>query len=129
MKTAQALPHGPSLVSYVEGWRDRSRRRTERAKAWRDRIRRRVDAVVELLVKDFGVSKVVLFGSFARGEAAPGSDVDLLVTGIETEKIIEASVAADRILGESTVDLVPVHLARLEVRKRAESEGTVLYGR
>lgn len=31
------------------------------------------------LLRDYGVKNIYLFGSFARGEAASGSDVDLLV--------------------------------------------------
>lgn len=31
------------------------------------------------LEKNFGVSKIALFGSFARNEATPDSDIDLLI--------------------------------------------------
>ena len=31
------------------------------------------------VLKKYGVKSIRLFGSFARGDAAPGSDVDLLV--------------------------------------------------
>jgi uncharacterized protein len=31
------------------------------------------------LKKEFGVQKIALFGSFARGEALKGSDIDLLI--------------------------------------------------
>jgi hypothetical protein len=31
------------------------------------------------LVRDFGVKRLALFGSYARGDAADGSDVDVLV--------------------------------------------------
>ena len=31
------------------------------------------------MLQKYGVKSIRLFGSFARGEAAPGSDVDLLV--------------------------------------------------
>lgn len=117
-----------SLASYVQGWRDRSRREAEAAVAWRERVRGRIDPVVAMLVGNFGVSEIVLFGSFARAEAAQGSDVDFLVRGIGADRIIEATVAAERILVEANVDLVPVDLARPAVRERAESEGVVLYG-
>lgn len=32
-----------------------------------------------LLEKEFGVIKIALFGSYARGEARPDSDIDLLI--------------------------------------------------
>jgi predicted nucleotidyltransferase len=129
MRIVQGARDDECLASYVQGWRDRSRREAEAAAVWRARVRKRLDIVVEVLARNFGVSRIVLFGSLARAEAAPGSDVDLLVSGIGAERIIEATVAAERILGEARVDLVPVELARLAVRDRAESEGTILYVR
>jgi predicted nucleotidyltransferase len=128
MPTADAKETS-SLASYVYGWRRRSRLEAEKVTAWRERVRARIDPVVKMLVRDFRVSRVVLFGSFARGEAVPGSDVDLLVTGISAERVLDAVVAADRILRESALDLVPSELARPVVRERAEREGVVLYGR
>jgi predicted nucleotidyltransferase len=53
--------------------------------------------MVELIVKRFHPEKVILFGSHARGEAGPDSDVDLLVvmpvSGSKREKAIEIAVA------------------------------------
>jgi len=53
--------------------------------------------MVELIVKRFHPEKVILFGSHARGEARPDSDVDLLVvmpvSGSKREKAIEVAVA------------------------------------
>lgn len=129
MPTATSTKHEELLTQYIEGWRSRSRREAKAAAAWRECVRKRIDAVSEILAEDFGASKIVLFGSFARAEASPGSDVDLLVSGIPTERIIQATVAAERIVGDANVDLVPVESARPAVRERADSEGVVLYGR
>jgi predicted nucleotidyltransferase len=98
------------------------------AAAWRDRLRKRIETVALMLAENFGASRIVLFGSFARAEASPGSDVDLLTSGVPSEGIIEATAAAERIIGGARVDLVPTESARPVVRKRAESEGVVLYG-
>lgn len=38
-----------------------------------------VQSVVSALAKEYGVQKVYLFGSYARGEATPGSDIDLRI--------------------------------------------------
>ena len=35
--------------------------------------------MVRRIVAEFDPDKIILFGSYARGEAKPGSDVDLLV--------------------------------------------------
>lgn len=76
-----------------------------------------------------GLSKVTLFGSFARGDAQEGSDVDLIVESPaplgfargaiyrELEQSLDCPV--DFIFGEK--NLYPF------VRKAAQAEGVVLY--
>lgn len=38
-----------------------------------------ISRVLERLVRNFAPERIVLFGSYAKGTACPGSDVDLLV--------------------------------------------------
>lgn len=38
-----------------------------------------IDRIVEMLAGDFKAEKIILFGSFARGEETEQSDIDLLV--------------------------------------------------
>jgi predicted nucleotidyltransferase len=112
------------LASYVEAWRGRASCEAAAAALWRRQVAARLPAFVELLVKRYGVTKVVLFGSFARGEAAPGSDLDLLVEGLPMERLIEATVALERLLPHDiTLDLVPAEQARPEVLARIAGEG------
>jgi predicted nucleotidyltransferase len=116
------------VMGYVTGWRERAAESRRRALAWRRSALARLDAAVRLLVEDFGVTRVVLFGSLSRDEAEPGSDLDLLVAGLPPARLIEATVALQRVVDHIDVDLVPVELARPEVAARAMREGVVLYG-
>ena len=56
-----------------------------------------IQMMVQRLVERFDPDQIILFGSQARGTAAPGSDVDLLVimlvTGSKREKRVEMRVA------------------------------------
>ena len=81
-----------------------------------------------MLAEDFRVTRVLLFGSLARGTARPESDVDLLVEGLPFERLIEATVRADRLLAEASADLVPADRVRPEVLTRALAEGILLHG-
>ena len=56
-----------------------------------------IERMVRRIVRRFQPEKVILFGSHARGQAGPDSDVDLLVvlpvTGSKREKAVEIGVA------------------------------------
>ncbi len=42
--------------------------------------------------EEFGAQRVILFGSYARGNAAPDSDVDILVIGAFEGRSVDRSV-------------------------------------
>jgi uncharacterized protein len=65
-------------------------------------VRATIDRMVQRIVKKFRPQQVILFGSQARGDAGPDSDVDLLVVmdfeGPAREKRIEIRLALHDIL-------------------------------
>ncbi len=117
-----------ALDGYVSGWRERVHARAAREAALSEQRWSRVRLVASVLVRDFGVHRVVVFGSLARGEARADSDVDLLVEGLPTHRLIDATATANRLMGDAMVDVVPVQLARPEVLSRALSEGVDVRG-
>ena len=56
-------------------------------------------AVEKLAQKRPEVQKVILFGSMARGDAVPGSDVDLLVVVTESDRSFLDRIAEYRLSG------------------------------
>lgn len=40
-----------------------------------------ISSIIAPILKNYGVSRAYLFGSYARGEALPGSDIDLRIDG------------------------------------------------
>ena len=56
-------------------------------------VTRQIAAMVRRIVRKFHPEKIILFGSYARGDAGPNSDVDLLVVmpveGSKREKRLE----------------------------------------
>ena len=58
---------------------------------------KQIRRIVNRIVRQFHQERIILFGSHARGDAGPDSDVDLLVVmsvdGSRREKAIEIGVA------------------------------------
>ena len=52
-----------------------------------------IDSITAQLIEKYKPEKIILFGSAARGDAAPDSDVDLLIIKSDTP-----SFSADRIM-------------------------------
>ena len=78
----------------------------------------------ETELKQFGVRSLRLFGSFARGEAGPGSDVDVLVDlggPAGFDQYMGLLGFLEEILG-ARVDLVTVRGLRPELRPEVERE-------
>ena len=101
--------------------------------------RRAIGTMVARIVDRFDPERIILFGSHARGDARPDSDVDLLVVmpveGSRREKAIEIGVALDDILVPK--DIIVVTPESFERRKNvvgtvewpAEHEGKLLHVR
>jgi len=64
-------------------------------------VKAAIREMVRRIVKQFDPEKIILFGSHARGDAGPDSDVDLLIVmqvdGSKFDKIVEIGVAIDDI--------------------------------
>ena len=78
-----------------------------------------------ILKERFGVRKIGIFGSFARGEARPDSDVDVLVVFRKGQKTFDHYMDCKLYLEdlfERKVDLVMKNVIKRELRKPILSE-------
>ena len=48
-----------------------------------------VKQFINLIIKKFNLKKVIIFGSFARGDYHKGSDLDLIIVGEFKERFID----------------------------------------
>jgi uncharacterized protein len=99
-----------------------------------------IDELVQRIVARFAPDRVILFGSRARGDARPDSDIDLLVlfSEVEDPRARAAEIYAS-LAGCSTIpkDIVVSTTGRLERYRNvvntvywpASREGVTLYGR
>lgn len=100
---------------------------------------REIRTMVSRIVRQFNPERVILFGSHARGDAGPESDVDLLVVmpvdGSRREKAVQIGVALHDI--RVAKDIIVTTPEDFEWRKEivgtierpAAREGRVMYVR
>jgi predicted nucleotidyltransferase len=74
------------------------------------------------IIAHFSPQRVILFGSAARGEAGPESDIDLLVVlddDVPSEKLTAKAIHAARSGYRDPVDIIPCRSSVLRSRARA----------
>jgi predicted nucleotidyltransferase len=118
----------PAADPYLAAWRSRERAAADTARVWRGERLLEAKKAACALVEQLGASRVLLFGSLARGNAGPASDVDLWVEGLPEAAYLEAVGLVREAIQAAEVDLVMAAWARASVRERALREGVVLYG-
>ena len=83
------------VAQYRRHWRERAEREATRRRELASRARAEAGRVAQVLVREFGASRIYLFGSLAQeGRFHEWSDVDLAVEGIAPERFFKAWAAA-----------------------------------
>ena len=95
--------------------------------------------MVKCIVTQFQPDKVILFGSHARGQGRPDSDVDLLVvmpvSGSKREKAVEIGVSLHKFpIAKDVIVVTPEDFQWRKnivgtIERPADREGKVLYAR
>jgi len=88
---------------------------------------RTLGVATQRLVEATHPDKVILFGSYARGDFHPRSDVDLLVVVPRVEDHMEEMARLRLLIADLPVALDLVVMDRAEVTERAHLRGTMLY--
>ena len=85
-----------------------------------------IQIMTERIVPDFHLLRLILFGSHARGDASPASDIDLLVVLPQVANKRLAAVAIRRALADLPVCKDIVVTTPGEITRRGDLIGTVL---
>ncbi len=85
-----------------------------------------IPAMRDRIVQRFDPQQIILFGSTARGEAGPFSDIDLLVIFSQTENKRQAAIDIRRALADFPVGKDIVVATSDEIARHGELVGTVL---
>ena len=86
-----------------------------------------VDTMVALIAGAFEPERIILFGSRARGDAQPESDVDLLVVMPDGTDETDTTVAMHALLHTMPLPKDIVVSTPSEIARRGHIQGNVLY--
>ncbi len=86
-----------------------------------------IQQAVERLVAAANPSKVILFGSYARGDATEDSDLDLMVIEQEVANKFEEMIRLHRVVGDVGIGVDVLVYSDTEAYRRSQVPGTVLY--
>lgn len=89
--------------------------------------REKIDAAVTALVEAAHPERVILFGSYARGEAREDSDVDLLVIEREVTDKAKEMVRLRRVLRPLRIPVDVLVASIAEVEEIGHLPGTPIY--
>jgi len=114
---------------YLRAWRERWRRQREADEQAAREAREIAERLARHLRDVYGVRRVVLVGSLARGDFRVGSDIDLAAEGIPDDRFFRAGADLEAAAGGLHVDLVPLESADPAFLADLDREGIVLYDR
>ncbi|HAV42681.1 TPA: hypothetical protein DCX15_01510 [bacterium] len=84
----------------------------------------RIKAISDRLKKEYNAQKVILYGSYVKGEATEDSDVDLLIVAPTKERFYERMATVLRSIRDlrSGIPLSPIVLRPEEIKARIDIE-------
>jgi uncharacterized protein len=82
---------------------------------------------IDLIVRRFDPLRIILFGSWARGDARPDSDIDLLVVLPQVENKRSATIEILRVLNGLPASKDVVVTTPEEIHRRGNTVGDILH--
>jgi predicted nucleotidyltransferase len=114
------------IEPYLKYWQERQFEQDLKNQRLAQQARQELSQVIELLIDRFQVSKIILFGSLAKGTFHQDSDIDLAVAGIEPSKYFQALAQVNNI-SDRWIDLKPLESLEPHFLKRVLETGECLY--
>jgi predicted nucleotidyltransferase len=113
---------------YIDYWRDRQMKEQMFHKKLADQARQEVKLIVNLLIQQYDVRQVILFGSLTRDRFVAESDIDLAVEGLPPASYFEILAQVNR-LASRWVDLKLWEDLDPHFKSRVLETGEVLHAR
>ena len=87
-------------------------------------VEERIRKIGERIKKEYRADQVILFGSYARGDATEDSDIDLFIVAPTKERFFQRMATVRRLIRDlrNGFPIAPIVLTATELEKRREAE-------
>lgn len=82
--------------------------------------------VAAFLKKEYGATRVILFGSLAKGFFEKDSDIDIYFEGTARRRVLDAAGHCLEVFRKYDIDLIPDAFCQDQLRQKILKEGIVL---
>ena len=113
-------------IPYLDYWRKRQQRQKEYHQKLAKAAKQKVQEIAELLIAEYPIQKIILFGSLVKGNFHAESDLDLAVAGIPESLYFEALAKVNHI-SDRPVDLKPLESLDEHFLKKVIATGECIY--
>jgi predicted nucleotidyltransferase len=111
---------------YLTYWKRRQSKQQLQNQQLAQKARQDLEKIIDLLVTEFKVKKIILFGSLVKGNFSAESDIDLAVEGIPKSDYFSV-LARINSMSERWIDLKPLEALEPHFLKRVLQTGECLY--
>lgn len=93
--------------NYTNYWKNKRNQQKQKLAEEMQKARQTLEEIKNILIKEFKVTKIILFGSLVKGNFHQESDIDLAVSGINKNDYFRAFARVNNI-SNRPVDLKPL---------------------
>jgi predicted nucleotidyltransferase len=112
--------------TFVAYWKKQQAQLRRQNKQLAKLARQDLNRIVQVLRNDYGVQRIILFGSLVKGQFTAESDIDLAVTGLAPANFFTAYAEVNR-LSQFKVDLKPLERLHPHFYQRVLAHGETIY--
>ncbi len=110
----------------LDYWKSKQKQQQLEEQISKNQAQNEVEVIIQILVKQFAVKKIILFGSLVRGKFNKNSDIDLAVEGVPKRDYFTAVAIANSVTSR-WVDLKPLEDLEPHFRERVLATGECVY--
>lgn len=94
--------------SYIQYWKTKISQQKQKHIEEKHKAREVLKTIKQVLIEDFNVDKIILFGSLLTNKFDEESDIDLAVEGIKKDEYFRAFSVVNDLGGKYMIDLKPL---------------------